>query len=98
MIIFAKICISIHYTDFILQNVQPAVLSNSLLEALDRIWELRHIIPDPCKPNDVVCPYLLDFALANAFIRVHPNRLRYLHSNGDMNSLAFFLLIHCNNY
>ena len=24
MIIFAKICISIHYTDFILQNVQPA--------------------------------------------------------------------------
>ena len=27
MIIFAKICISIHYTDFILQNVQPALIS-----------------------------------------------------------------------
>lgn len=30
MIIFAKICISIHYTDFITQNVQPAFNSDSL--------------------------------------------------------------------
>ena len=34
MIIFAKICISIHYTDFILQNVQPAKKMDEIIDYL----------------------------------------------------------------
>ncbi len=30
------------------------VFSNSFLEDLERLWELRSIIPDPCNPNIVV--------------------------------------------
>ena len=30
------------------------VFSNSFLEDLERLWELRSIIPDPCDPNTVV--------------------------------------------
>ena len=30
------------------------VFSNSFLEDLERLWELRSIIPDPCNPNTVV--------------------------------------------
>ena len=30
------------------------VFSNSFLEDLERLWELRFIIPDPCNPNIVV--------------------------------------------
>ena len=37
MIIFAKICISIRYKDFITQNVQPAEKRNSVFDLLDRI-------------------------------------------------------------
>lgn len=37
--------------DFFLKPVPPAVLfSNQFLEDLDKIWELRHWIPDPTKP------------------------------------------------
>ena len=27
------------------------IFSNRLLEDLERIWELRFIIPDPCNPH-----------------------------------------------
>ena len=30
------------------------VFSNSFLEDLERLWELRSIIPGPCNPNIVV--------------------------------------------
>ena len=43
----------------------------------------------------IVGTYLLGSAIANARIRLHPDRFRQLHSNGDVNNLALCSLIHC---
>jgi len=43
-----------HREAFLVLGCSDYVFSNSFLEDLERLWELRSIIPDPCNPNIVV--------------------------------------------
>ncbi len=42
----------------------------------------------------VVSPYLFSLAIANPLMRLHSDKFRHLHSNGDLHILAFCSLFH----